>query len=140
MKPSTPLAAYQKFLEEFCNGRFELADELVSADFLIHVAGGASMAMLGPDGLRALLRGARSPFSSLIFRIDVGPLVQGDLVAARWWADGIYAGGFPGAKAPAGTPVHFGGHDFLRFRDGRFVEYWGGADDGHVMSQLGMLP
>ena len=46
----------------------------------------------------------------------------------------------PGAKAPAGTPVHFGGHDFLRFRDGRFVEYWGGADDGHVMSQLGMLP
>ncbi len=93
----------------------------------------------GPQGVRALLTGARSPFSSLVFRLAVGPVVQGDLLAARWIAEGVYGGGFQGAKAPAGTAVSFGGHDFLRFRDGYFVEYWGGADDAHLMSQLGMF-
>ena len=134
-----PVAAYRRFLVEVCNGDFDLAEVLVSADCVFHIAGAPESAYRGSSGVRALLEGARSPFSSLTFRLAVGPVVQGDLLAARWVAEGVYGGGFPGATAPAGTAVAFGGHDFVRFRDGRFVEYWGGADDAHLMTQLGMF-
>lgn len=140
MKPFDAAAAYRTFITDFCNGEFTLADTLVSPDCLIHVAGAPDSAYLGPDGFRALLQGTRAPFSSLTFSIAVGPIVQGNLLAARWHAHGIYAGGLAGAKAPPGTRVEFGGHDFLRFHGHVFVEYWGGADDGHLMSQLGMIP
>ncbi len=73
------------------------------------------------------------------YRQLVEELYNGDLLAARWRAEGIYGGGIPGAKAPAGTAISFGGRDFLRFREDRFVEFWGGADDSHLMSQLGLL-
>ena len=63
----------------------------------------------------------------------LGPIVQDGLLAALWSAQGIYAGGVPGATAPVGTPVKFNGHDFLRFDKSRFVEYWGGADDAELM-------
>jgi predicted ester cyclase len=139
MAPFDPATAYRRFLEECCNGDYGLAGTLVSDDCVLHVAGVPDSRYRGPAGLTAILEGARAPFSSLTFRIAVGPVIENEWVAARWSADGIYAGGFPGAKAPAGTRVAFGGHDFLRHRDGRFVEYWGGADDGHVMQQLGMF-
>jgi len=139
MKTFDPVDAYRQFLERLCNGDFDLAETLVSADCVFHVAGAADSTYRGPMGLRTLLQGARSPFSSLTFRLALGPLVQGDWLAARWSAEGVYGGGFPGAPAPPGTAVAFGGHDFLRFQDGRFVEYWGGADDAHLMTQLGMF-
>lgn len=134
-----PVTAYHQFLVELCNGDFALADGLVSADCVFHLAGAAGSAHRGPAGVRALLQGARAPFSSLTFRLAVGPVVQGDLLAARWLADGVYDGSLPRSKAPAGTAVSFGGHDFLRFREERFVEYWGGADDAHLMTQLGLF-
>ena len=93
----------------------------------------------GPDGLRALIGGARAPFTTLRFQIVLGPIIADDLLAARWRADGIYGGGISAAKVPAGTAISFGGHDFLRFRDDRFIEFWGGADDSHLMSQLGLF-
>ncbi|HEY4729132.1 MAG TPA: hypothetical protein VIJ32_13220 [Actinomycetes bacterium] len=45
----------------------------------------------------------------------------------------------PGATAPAGTPVAFGGIDLLRARDGQFAEYWVSSDGLQLMVQLGAL-
>jgi len=69
----------------------------------------------------------------------LGPIVQDGLLAALWSAQGVYAGGVPGASASPGTTVKFNGHDFLRFDKHHFVEYWGGTDDADLMSQLGMF-
>src|SRR5450631_3553675 len=96
MKSFDAAAAYRLYIADFCNGEFALANALVSADCRIHVAGVPDSAYRGADGLRALVHAARAPFASLTFRIAVGPIVQGDLLAARWNADGIYAGGLPG--------------------------------------------
>jgi hypothetical protein len=64
----------------------------------------------------------RAPFSGLTFAIEVGPLVDADLVAARWAGRGCYAGGIPGAEAPPGVEVTFGGIDILRAApDGSFA-------------------
>ena len=135
-----PEQLYRRLLEQVYNGDLSLIQDLVSADFQLHIPGVASGTYHGPAGLRTLIQAARAPFSSLVFRLDVGPITQGDLIAARWRATGYYAGGFPGATVPAGTQVTFGGHDFLRFKARHFTHYWGGADDLHLMSQLGLSP
>jgi hypothetical protein len=61
------------------------------------------------------------------------------MMAARWVGRGRYRGGMPGATAPAGTPVAFGGIDLLRARDGQFAEYWVSSDGLQLMVQLGAL-
>lgn len=131
--------AYRQLVEELYNGDLTLAETLVSADFQLNIPGAPAGCFRGPDGLRALIGGARAPFTTLRFQIVLGPIITDDLLAARWRADGNYGGGISAAKVPAGTAISFGGHDFLRFRDDRFIAFWGGADDSHLMSQLGLF-
>jgi predicted ester cyclase len=57
-------------------------------------------------------------------------------VAARWTGRGSYKGGMPGATAPAGTRVSFGGHDLLRVDEGRFAEYWVISEAEQLLAQL----
>ena len=131
---------YRRWLLELWSGRLDVADEIVTPDFLVHQArsdGRASDALRGPDAARELVQAGRGPFSSIAFAIDVGPLVDGDLVAARWSASGVYAGGIPGTSAPAGTEVAFGGTDVLRVAGDRFAEYWVSSDGLSLMEQLG---
>jgi predicted ester cyclase len=94
---------------------------------------------MSASDLRQLYREGHAPFDGLTFEIEVGPVVEGDLVAARWAGKGRYKGGMPGATAAAGTPVAFGGIDLLRARDGRFAEYWVSSDGLQLMAQLGAL-
>ncbi len=46
--------------------------------------------------------------------------MEGDLVAGRWTVRG---------QTPDG-PMHLFGHDILRLRDGRFIEYWTASSSG----------
>ena len=68
--------------------------------------------------------------------VEVGPVAEGELVAARWIGQGSYKGGMRGATAPAGTRVSFSGHDLLRVQDGRFAEYWVISETEHLLAQL----
>jgi predicted ester cyclase len=68
--------------------------------------------------------------------VEVGPVAEGELVAARWIGQGSYKGGMQGASAPAGTPVSFSGLDLLRVEDGRFAEYWVISETEHLLAQL----
>jgi predicted ester cyclase len=45
----------------------------------------------------------------------------------------------PGATAPEGTEVTFGGIDIMRVADGRLAEYWVSSDGISLMQQLGAL-
>ena len=139
MQEFDPAEAYRHLVRDVYHGDFALVDRFVATDLQIHLPGVPPGTHSGPVGFRAVLEAVWAPFSSLTFAIAVGPIVQWDLLAARWHAIGVYAGDFPGATAAPGTHVQFGGHDFFRFSDGLFVEYWGGADDSHLMNQLGMV-
>ena len=83
--------------------------------------------------LRAI---ARQPELEVTFAVEVGPVAEADLVAARWIGHGSYKGGMRGASAPAGTRVSFSGHDLLRVEDGRFAEYWVISETEHLLAQL----
>ncbi len=139
MQSFEPAEAYRHLVRDVYHGDFALVERFVAPDLRMHLPGVPHGTHSGPMGFRAVLEAVWAPFSSLTFAIAVGPIVQWDLLAARWRAVGVYAGDFPGASAAPGTHVQFGGHDFLRFSDGLFVEYWGGVDDSHLMNQLGIV-
>jgi predicted ester cyclase len=133
---------YRRWLLELWHGDLAAAGEIVTADFVVHQArvdGAASEDLRGPEAIVRMVREGHAPFDDLTFEIEVGPVVEGDLVAARWTCRGRYRGGMPGATAPTGTPVAFGGMDLLRVREGRFAEYWVSSDGLQLMAQLGAL-
>jgi predicted ester cyclase len=126
---------YRRWLLELWNGDFALAHELVTPDFTGHWPG---MTVAGPDGLIEALRQGHAPFDDVKVTLDVGPIVDGDLVSARWTFAGAYRGGLPGVTAAEGTRIAFSGHDILRVRDGRFAEYWVISDVQTLNRQLGI--
>jgi predicted ester cyclase len=133
---------YERWLLELWHGDESVASEILADDFVVHQARsepGESEAVRGPQAGIELVRMGRAPFSQLTFAIEVGPIVEADLLAARWIGRGTYAGGLPGATAPRGTEVTFGGIDIMRVADRRLAEYWVSSDGIALMQQLGAL-
>jgi predicted ester cyclase len=142
MTATDPRTLYERWLLELWHGDASVAHEILSEDFTVHQARsqpGESEAVRGPQAGIELVRMGRAPFSLLTFAIEVGPIVEGDMLAARWIGHGAYAGGLPGATAPEGTEVTFGGIDIMRVADGRLAEYWVSSDGIALMQQLGAL-
>jgi len=110
---STEKALYQRWINELWAGK-PVAAELVSDDFVGHWP---TRDVHGPDELQAIVDETQTMFSDLTFTIEIGPLVDGDLVAGRWIGTGATDDG----------PARFTGNDILRFADGRFIEYWTGT-------------
>ncbi|MBB3049557.1 hypothetical protein FHS23_000552 [Prauserella isguenensis] len=111
------MTLYTRWLDELWNGDLDdlesIAARIVARDFVGHWPGRPAL-VNGPDQLAAVIREGRGMFDELTFALDVGPIVDGDLISARWVAHGHRKG----------TPAEFHGHDVLR-HDGRvFVEYW----------------
>lgn len=140
--PAAPVGEHAATVDAWLhlwNGDYSLADEVVSPDVRVHAAmldGSDSSAVRGPEGVVAWIGQLRTVVPDLRFSIEVGPVVDGDQVALRWLAEGTYAGGMPGAAAPAGTRVSFTGIDLLRLHDGQVVEYWLNADTLGLVTQL----
>jgi predicted ester cyclase len=137
-----PRRLYERWLLELWHGDASVAQEILAADFVVHQARsqpGEAEGIRGPQAVAELMRMGRAPFSDLTFEIEVGPIVEGDMLAARWIGRGTYAGGIPGATARAGTKVTFGGIDIMRIEGGRFAEYWVSSDGLALMQQLGAL-
>ncbi|MEH3143098.1 MAG: nuclear transport factor 2 family protein [Mycobacterium kyogaense] len=103
-------ALYQRWVKELWSGTI-VAGELVSDDFVGHWP---TYDVHGPDQLQAIVDDTRNRLRELQFVIDVGPLVDGDLVAARWISTGAARTG----------PARFTGNDILRVVDGKIVEFW----------------
>lgn len=124
---------------ELWNGDYAQAERIVAPELRVHAPmldGGDGSAVRGSAGLVAWIQQTRATVPDLEFSIEVGPMVDGDGIALRWIAEGTYAGGMPGAAAPAGTPVSFTGIDLLRVEDGQIAEYWLNADTLGLLTQL----
>lgn len=121
------------------NGDYSVAESIISETNRVHAAmfdGGDGSGIVGASGMVDFVKDMRSLMSDLDFSPEVGPIVDGDLIALRWVATGHYGGGMPGAGVPAGTEVTFRGADILRVVDDQVVEYWLNADTLDLMTQL----
>lgn len=127
---------------ELWRGDFRHAEDVLDPGFVVHQArpdGTDSEATTGPARLLPEIEQTRAAFDDIDISVDLGPLVDGDLVSARWTMRATYAGGLPGATAPVGTEIAFSGHDILRAAGGKFVEYWTCTDILAGLTQLGAI-
>ncbi|GGR84823.1 hypothetical protein GCM10010252_24480 [Streptomyces aureoverticillatus] len=136
-----PAELYDRWCDLW-RGDFRHADDILDPDFVVHQArpdGTDSGATRGPARLLPEIEQTMAVFGDITLTVDLGPLVDGDLVAARWTLRARYTGGLPHATAPVGTAVSFSGHDILRVSGGRFVEYWTCTDVLAGLAQLGAI-
>lgn len=122
------------------NGDLSQAEEILAPDMAMHAAviGVDEAAIQGAQGIAGWVTLLRSALGEPTFTVQVGPIIDGDLVCGRWEVHGHYAGGMPGATAAVGTPVDFTGTDVLRIENGRFAEYWINSDVHMMAAQLGL--
>ncbi|MFL5798257.1 MAG: ester cyclase [Actinomycetota bacterium] len=127
---------------ELWNGDLELGEAIVHPEFELHRIPPPHIPD-APNGRTYLLtwvRETRSFFDDLRFTVVVGPVVDGEMVAGRWVAEGGYQGGIPGSTAPVGTRVRFHGNDIWRAENGQVREYWLSDDLFDLAMQIGVIP
>lgn len=130
---------YDRWLDIW-NGNVDLIDEIVDEKCIIHQAGiDKSKVYTGTEGIKQMVSMGRLPFHPITFTCEVEPIIDGNRLAARWICEGSYQGGLPGATAPAGTSITFGGIDILFIQSGKIKEYWVSSDGLDLMHQLGVI-
>lgn len=91
----------------------------------------------GIEAVREMVEQGRAPFDPIFFTVDVEPIFDDHMLAARWKCQGTYQGGIPNTTAEPGTEIVFGGADVWRFSDGLVSDYWVSSDGLWLMQQLG---
>lgn len=125
-------------IEEVWNrGNFELVEEFVSRDFVVH-GSYATGDVYGIEGVRNFFGALRNAFPDLYFTIE-DQIAEGDRVVTRWAAEGTHTGEFQGIP-PTGKRCAINGIDVDRFASGKVVECWSNYDELGLMMQLGVVP
>ena len=124
------------FDEIWSQGKLELADELLSPEF-VGRPGSLGEPFQGPAGAKEFLGSLREGFPDITFSVKdmVG---ESDLVATRWTSTGTHDGEFMGFD-PTEQQVTMSGITFLRFRDGMIVEGWTQLDEVALLKAIGAV-
>jgi predicted ester cyclase len=137
-RDETAKAVIRRWNEEgWSGGKYELAEEIISPEMVVHGAGGQQVKM-GPAGLVDLIRTWRTAFPDGSMSID-DLIVQGDLVGIRNTWRGTHRADFYGTPA-SGRYVEVTSIGLDRVVDGKVVEGWGELDMVGMMQTIGALP
>ena len=130
-------AQFRRAYEELLNGgNLEVAEDLVAPEFLNHEAPPGRDR--GPESMRGLATMLRTAFPDLHFTIEE-LVAEGDTVAGRLTMSGTHRGPLMGMP-PTGRSVRQDHMHFVRFQNGKAIEYWGVRDEMGMMQQLGVIP
>ena len=122
-------------LDYFGQGRYDLAEEVVSPDYVDHEAPPGTPA--GPEGANAVLRWLRGAFNDLSYEVK-DAFGDGDRVAIRLITRGTHTGEFMG-KSATGRPFEMEAIHLYRIENGRVAEHWAKRDDIALAHQLGLF-
>lgn len=110
MPLADPHEVYRRWIDDvWSRVDADVAAVLIADEFVGHWP---DRDIAGRAALLAAVRQVHELVPGLRFRVVVGPIVEGDLVAGRWDGHGADGG------------ERFTGNDLLRLADGRVVEYW----------------
>ena len=118
------------------HGNVDAANEVFADDYVRYDLRPTAAAP-GGAGQAKIARAFRRAFPDLTFRVDL-ILAEGDLVAARWTAEGTHSGSWGGLET-SGKRVRFLGVNFFRIQDGKVAEIWNHRDDLGLMQQVWAL-
>ena len=116
-------------------GRYDLAEDVVTADYVDHEAPSGTPA--GPEGANAVLRWLRGAFNDLSYEV-MDAFGTGDRVAIRLITRGTHTGEFMGKQA-TGRPFEIEAIHIYRIENGRVAEHWAKRDDIALAHQIGLF-
>jgi predicted ester cyclase len=124
--------------EVWGQGKLEVADEILSPDYVDHVVKGPeAQTVRGPDALKQAAAMFRAAFPDLTYSVE-DVVAEGDKVVARFSATGTHLGEFMGV-APTGRKITYTGFDMSRISGGQIVEAWASYDALALMQQIGAI-
>src|SRR5215510_3614064 len=126
--------ARRAFEELLSKGRFELAEQLYTKDFVNH----GIHRDVGLDEDQAALKGWHQAFPHVVI-VPEKLIAEGDLVTIYWVARGTNTGTGNGLPA-TGKKAELAGITIWRIVDGKIKEEWSAFDQLSMMQQLGLLP
>jgi steroid delta-isomerase-like uncharacterized protein len=128
------------FAEVWNERMLDRVEELWASDGVAHgLAEGGAEDVHGPEEWRQFIKAMLKEFSE--FQITVEDVIaDGEKVAARWVAEGIYAGSLLAPTAPQSARVRMTGMTIARVVNGQIVEGWNNWDIMGMMRQLGAPP
>ena len=119
----------KEFLEQ---GNIEILKEIVANDFINHTA--AETVPNNVEGLKQFITMLHTGFSD--FHIDIHEqVVENDVVATRKTIRATHIGEIMG-HLPTSKQVVFNVMDFVRLRDGKYIEHWGQNNIMQVIQKL----
>lgn len=134
----TNKALVRRFNTEFLEGASEAAlYELVDPQFINRSV--PPEFANGPEGLLRFMNMVMRPaFPGL--RVEILEMIaEGDMVATRKFLHVTHLGEYMGLAA-TGRRISIQVMDFVRLRDGRYIEHWGLRDNHSVLQQLKHTP
>ncbi len=122
-----------RFNKEFLEGgSTEILKEIVADTFINHTV--PANFPKDVSGLIQFISAIHKGFPDL--HIDIHEQVgEGDLVATRKTIHGTHLGEIMG-KAPTGKKVTMNVMDFVRIKDGKYIDHWGRNDIMQVIERL----
>jgi len=124
-------------LEAFNQGRVEVIDQVISADFVDHSQLPPGVPS-GREGVKALVKALRSAFPD--FKVNIErQIAEGDLVVQHISATGTMKGDFAGMPA-SGKRARWEAIHISRLANGKVVEHWSVEDKLGMLQQLGFVP
>ena len=128
-------AAARVQLDYYGGGRYDLAEQSVTADFVDHEAPPGTPT--GPEGANAVLRWLPGAFGDLSYEI-LDAFADGDRVAMRVATRGTHTGEFMGRPA-TGRQFDIESIHIYRIEHGKVAEHWAKRDDVGLAHQIGVF-
>ena len=131
-------AAARRWSEELWGqGKLEVADEIVAADYVRH-DGGDPFPARGPEDVKRLVAMLRGMLPDL--QIEIQDMVTaGDRVVTRYVGVATDTRGYLGLPA-TGRVTRTPAMQMFRFENGKIAESWAVRDDLGTLIQMGHLP
>ena len=125
--------------EAFGQGKLEVVDEVLDADFVCYDPNSESGAVRGADTIKQEIEWFRNAIPDLTYTVD-DQVAEGEKVVSRYTATGTHEGEFFGV-APTGARIEMSGIQIYRFdENGKMVEEWPEYDMLGAMKQMGAVP
>jgi steroid delta-isomerase-like uncharacterized protein len=118
-------------------GKLEVANEIISSDYVRHDPGDPFPAR-GPEDVKKIVSMLRAMLPD--FKLEIEAMVaEGDMVVSRYTITATDTRGYMG-RPPTNRPIRTSAMQMFRFAEGKIVESWAVRDDLGTLRQLGHLP
>jgi steroid delta-isomerase-like uncharacterized protein len=109
-------------MDIFQQGNLEVADEIISPNFVVHNPILPPEIKNGPEGVKKFASATMNALPDRQF-VHEDTIVKGDKVMIRWTLSGTNTGGMFG-NPPTGKSIIASGFDLFRISNGKIIELW----------------